>query len=98
MKLEELYRIIKDRQEKMPAGSYTASLFSEGEDRIIQKVGEEAIETVIAAKGNKRQRLISELADLYFHLLVLMAKKEIKPEEIFDELEKRHKKIIRQLY
>jgi len=92
MKLEELYNIIKDRQNKMPEGSYTASLFSEGEDRIIQKVGEEAIETVIAAKGNKKQCLISELADLYFHLLVLMAKKEIKLEEIFDELEKRHKK------
>jgi len=91
MKLNELYKIIKDRQKKMPVGSYTSSLFNEGQDRIIQKVGEEAIETVIAAKNSSKDQIIYEIADLYFHLLVMMAFLKVKPEDIEKELEKRHK-------
>lgn len=90
MNLNKLYKIIKDRQTKMPSGSYTTSLFKEGKDRIIQKVGEEAIETIIAAKNPNKNRTISEVADLVFHLLVMLAFLEIKPGDIFEELEKRN--------
>ena len=59
MTIDELYKIIKDRQLKMPEGSYVASLFKVGQDRIIQKVGEEAIEVIIASKSANRTRLIN---------------------------------------
>lgn len=90
MTLEELYKIILSRKKEMPEGSYVASLFRDGDDRIIQKVGEEAVEVVIAAKNESRERLISEVADLTFHTLVLLADKNIKLSEILTELEKRH--------
>ena len=91
MTLDELYAIICDRRDHAPAGSYTASLFAKGEDEIIKKVGEEAIEVVLAAKGQGRQRVIEEVADLAFHTLVLLAAKGIQPEEIRAELARRHK-------
>ena len=83
MNLEDLYKIIVD--------SYTASLFRDGEDRIIQKVGEEATEVIIAAKGKSRERIISEMADLWFHTLVLLSNFNITPKDIFRELQKRRK-------
>ena len=89
MTLEELYNTIMSRKEEMPEGSYVASLFRDGEDRIIQKVGEEAVEVVIAAKNESRERIISEVADLTFHTLVLLASKGVKLSEIFAELDKR---------
>ena len=91
MTIDELYRIIKERQLKMPEGSYVASLFKAGQDRIIQKVGEEATEVVIAAKNSDKQKIVSEVADLSFHLLVMLASMNITPEEILAELEKRSK-------
>lgn len=92
MILEELYKIIEDRKENMPKGSYVASLFREGKDRIIQKVGEESIEVVIAAKNEGKKRVISEVADLMFHILVLLSVCNIKPKDIFQELGKRREK------
>jgi len=92
MTIDELYKIIKDRQEKMPEGSYVASLLKAGQDRIIQKVGEEATEVIIAAKNSDKQKTISEVADLWFHLLVMLISFNITPEEILAELEKRSKK------
>lgn len=89
MTLEELFEIIKDRKLKMPEGSYTASLFRDGLDRIIQKVGEEATEVVIAAKNKDRKRIVSEVADLWFHLLVLLASLDLKPKDILKELDSR---------
>lgn len=89
MTLEELYNTIMSRKEEMPEGSYVASLFRDGEDRIIQKVGEEAVEAVIAAKNESRERIIFEVADLTFHTLVLLASKGIELSEIFAELDKR---------
>lgn len=89
MNLNKLYKTIKDRQKNMPSNSYTTSLFQDGGDRIIQKVGEEAVETVIAAKNPNKNLVISEIADLLFHLLVMMAYLKIKPKDIFEELEKR---------
>ena len=91
MTISKLYKAIIDRRENMPENSYTTSLFKEGSDRIIQKVGEEAVEVVIAAKGASKERLQSELADLVYHCLVLMAEKDIKPEDIIKELDKRQK-------
>ena len=76
----------------MPNDSYVASLFRDGEDRIIQKVGEEATEVVISAKNGKKERIIAEVADLQFHLLVLLAKFNITFEEVLEELDKRNKK------
>ena len=89
MKINKLLEIIRDRKLKMPKDSYVASLFRLGEDRIIQKVGEEAIEVVIAAKNTNKKRIISEVADLLFHLLILIVSKDITLTEIEKELERR---------
>lgn len=88
MKLEELYDIIKKRRSEKPSGSYVASLT---EDRIIQKVGEEAVEVVIAAKNSDKGRIISESSDLLFHLMILLEKSNIRLDEIYRELEVRNK-------
>lgn len=92
MNLDELFTIIQDRKKTMPKGSYVASLFREGLDRIIQKIGEEATEVIVAAKGTSRRRIISEVADLYFHLLVLLASNNIQPKEIEMELGRRKRR------
>jgi phosphoribosyl-ATP pyrophosphohydrolase len=91
MTLDELYKIIEERKKDKPEGSYVASLFGEGTARITQKVGEEAVEVVIAANQNKEDRTISEMADLWFHCLVLLSSMGITPEEVYEELEKRRK-------
>jgi phosphoribosyl-ATP pyrophosphohydrolase/phosphoribosyl-AMP cyclohydrolase len=94
MTLDELYNIILDRQKNPQKESYTASLFKEGKDRIIQKVGEESTEVVIAAKNEDKTQIIYEVADLWFHILILLAEMKITPQEILNELEKRHKKAV----
>ncbi len=91
MTIEKLFSIIQDLKRTMPKNSYTASLFREGKDRIIQKVGEEAIEVVIAAKNELKKEMISEMADLWFHCLVLLSSLNISAEDIFRELENRQK-------
>lgn len=90
--LKYLDDLIKSRKKELPENSYTTKLFKQGENRIIQKVGEEAIETVIAAKNNDREELINESADLLFHLLVMLNQKEIPFNDVISELEKRHRK------
>lgn len=92
MILEELYTIIEDRKAKMPKDSHVASLFREGMDRIIQKVGEESTEVIIAAKNESKERIISEVADLLFHLLILLSSKNIMISDILNELEQRQQK------
>lgn len=89
--LFELEKIINERKKNLPENSYTAKLFKEGKDRIIQKVGEEAIETVIASKNDSRERMINETSDLIYHLLVLLAELNIPFNEIIDCLKERHK-------
>jgi phosphoribosyl-ATP pyrophosphohydrolase len=89
--LQKLSEVIRSRKANAPAGSYTASLFAKGEDEIVKKVGEEAIEVIIAAKGQGRERLVSESADLIYHLLVLLVEKEVVWEEVEAELQKRMK-------
>jgi phosphoribosyl-ATP pyrophosphohydrolase/phosphoribosyl-AMP cyclohydrolase len=88
--LQELQQIIKDRKEQAPEGSYTASLFSSGINRIAQKVGEEAVEVVIEAKETGTEKLKEETADLLFHLLVLLEQKEIELAQVVEVLKNRH--------
>lgn len=89
--LSELYATIVDRQQNPKAGSYTSSLFAAGEDELVKKVGEEAIEVIVAAKGQSDQRLVEETADLLYHLWVLLAWRGVTPEQIMAELEKRRR-------
>jgi phosphoribosyl-ATP pyrophosphohydrolase/phosphoribosyl-AMP cyclohydrolase len=90
--LLELFEIIQKRKIEMPANSYTASLFDEGSDRIIQKVGEEAIETIIAFKNNNKEEIINEVSDLLFHMFLMMVERNINLNEIIEKLESRHLK------
>jgi phosphoribosyl-ATP pyrophosphohydrolase len=90
MTLEELYHIIRDRRVNPTPDSYTASLFNAGIDEIVKKVGEEAIEVILAAKAQGKQRLIEEVADLTYHTLVLLAACDITPGDIRAELDRRH--------
>lgn len=92
MTIDKLYKIIKNRRLKMPKDSYVASLFRTGQDRIIQKIGEEATEVIIAAKNKNKKRIVSEIADLWFYLLVMLISLGITPKEILQELDKRNKK------
>lgn len=90
MLFDSLYQLICERKQEMPEGSYVTSLFQKGVDQILKKIGEESAEVVIASKNDDRSELIWEIADLWFHTLVLMGWHEITPAEIFQELEKRH--------
>ena len=89
--LDRLMSVLRDRREKRPEGSYTAKLFSGGRGRIAKKIGEEATEVVIAALSETRERLISEIADLVFHITVLMADEGIDWSEIEGELATRER-------
>ncbi len=90
MFLSELQRFIEKRHEEMPEGSYTTSLFKSGCGRMAQKVGEEAIESVIEAMANNNERLIYEASDMIYHLIVLLTSKGLKIEDLAQELQKRH--------
>jgi phosphoribosyl-ATP pyrophosphohydrolase len=89
--LNELFTIIEDRKVNPTEKSYTARLLAEGEDRILQKVGEEVVEVILAAKGQGDQRLIEEVADLFYHTLVLLAAKGLTFGDVEMELRERHK-------
>jgi phosphoribosyl-ATP pyrophosphohydrolase/phosphoribosyl-AMP cyclohydrolase len=75
--LETLYAVIQQRQQERPPDSYTTYLFEKGLDKILKKVGEEATETIIAAKNHGTAELTAEISDLLYHLLVLMVEKEV---------------------
>ncbi|GBF50518.1 phosphoribosyl-ATP diphosphatase [Leptospira ryugenii] len=87
LKLEE---VLRKRKSDLPDQSYTAELFKDGIDRILKKVGEEASEVIIAAKNTNEKEFIHEVADLIFHLEVLLVEKGMSLETIAKELEKRH--------
>ena len=89
--LNHLFSIIQQRKQNPPPGSYTAQLFSSGEDEILKKVGEEAMEVLLAGKGQSDQRLIEESADLLYHLFVLLAYRDLTLQDVEDELRRRHK-------
>lgn len=90
--LIELEELLYERKEEMPDGSYTTSMYKKGLDKIAQKVGEEAVETVIASKNSKDKETIGEAADLIFHLMLLLAEKEISMHKVIKKLRKRHSK------
>ncbi len=87
--LERLYRVIESRRGGDPESSYTASLLAKGNEAIARKLGEEAVETVIAAIAGGRERLISESADLIYHLLVNWAEAGVRPQDVWAELARR---------
>lgn len=87
--LQRLEAVLRDRRASRPAGSYSTYLFDEGRDKILKKVGEEATEVVIAAKGDSRDRLVSEMADLVYHLTVLMVDAEVSWGDVEEELARR---------
>jgi phosphoribosyl-ATP pyrophosphohydrolase len=91
MDLNDLFTVICERRDNPSSQSYTARLIAQGEDEIIKKVGEEAVEVILAAKGQGDQRLVEEVADLTYHVLVLLAYHQLSPEDIRAELERRHK-------
>ena len=88
--LSELQDFIEHRHEEMPEGSYTTSLFQKGVNRIAQKVGEEALETVIEATNGTNDKLIYEASDMFYHLIVLLTEKGLRIEDVAAELQKRH--------
>lgn len=87
----ELVKIIRDRHEKRPEGSYTARLFEGGVDRIAKKVGEEAAEVIIAGKNSDAEELCRESADLLYHLLVLWEQAGLSPAKVGQELKRRRR-------
>ena len=87
--LQAIYQVIQERKSASADSSYTASLLRKGVDKILKKLGEEATEVVIAGKGGKREEIVYETADLFFHALVLLGYYDIDPEEIYAELRRR---------
>lgn len=89
--LSYLQDFIDKRKAEMPEGSYTTSLFQKGTRKITQKIGEEAVETIIGAMANDDENMIYEAGDLLYHLIVLLAHKGYRIEDVVRELKKRHK-------
>lgn len=89
MILDDVYAVIQTRRHTPVEGSYVCALLAKGKDTLLKKIGEEATEVVIAAKGGDRQQTTSELTDLWFHCLVLMAEEGIRPEDMYHEFENR---------
>ena len=88
--LSELQDFIEKRHQELPEGSYTTSLFRKGVNRIAQKVGEEALETVIEATNGTNDKMVYEASDMIYHLIVLLAEKGLRIEDVVRELQKRH--------
>jgi phosphoribosyl-ATP pyrophosphohydrolase len=89
--LDALFATILDRRANPRPGSYTASLLAAGEDEVLKKVGEEAMEVILAAKGQGDERLVAEIADLFYHLLVLLAARGLTLADVEAELVQRRK-------
>lgn len=87
--LNRLADLLEQRKTADPASSYVAKLYAKGMDSILKKIGEEATETIIAAKEGDRDQIIYETADLWFHCLVMLAKADISPEDVLTELARR---------
>ena len=87
--LNRLAALLEQRKSADPQTSYVAKLYAKGMDSILKKVGEEAAETIIAAKNGDNEHLIYETADLWFHTLVMLAQAGLKPQDVLDELARR---------
>ncbi len=86
--LKELAQILEARKNESPETSYVASLYAKP-DKMLEKIGEEATETIIAAKNGDREKIIHETADLWFHTMVMLAQKELSPDDVLAELTRR---------
>lgn len=89
--IEQLFDLLSQRSHHPSATSYTSRLLAAGEDEVLKKVGEEAMELILAAKGQGNQRVVEEAADLVYHLLVLLANRGLTWRDVSEELEKRRK-------
>jgi phosphoribosyl-ATP pyrophosphohydrolase len=91
--LDQLFTLIESRKNELPEGSYTSSLFSHerGENAVLEKIGEEATELILAAKDNNHQEIIHEAADVVYHLLVLLSMKGVHLNDLLLELQSREK-------
>ena len=87
--LTELAQVLEQRKQESPEQSYVASLYAKGLDQILKKIGEEATETVIAAKDGDKQQIIYETADLWFHCMVMLADQGLGPDDVLQELGRR---------
>ncbi len=87
--LEKLAEVLESRKGAAPDSSYVAGLYAKGLDAILKKIGEEATETVMAAKDGDAEKIVYEIADLWFHTMVLLASQELKPQDVLQELERR---------
>ena len=87
--LQALADVLESRKTADPSSSYTAGLFAKGLDAILKKVGEEAVETVLAAKSGDAKQVVYETADLWFHTLVMLSQQGLRPEDVLDELQRR---------
>ena len=87
--LTELAKVLEQRKDAEPDSSYVASLYDKGLDAILKKIGEEATETVMAAKDGSADKIIYEMADLWFHSMVLLAHQGLKPDDVLKELARR---------
>ncbi len=87
--LDRLSELLEQRKNADPNTSYVAKLYAKGMDSILKKVGEEAIEVVLAAKDNDKQQIVYETADLWFHTLIMLSKADLKPQDVLDELARR---------
>ncbi|MFC1602884.1 phosphoribosyl-ATP diphosphatase [Pseudomonadota bacterium] len=87
--LEKLAQVLEARKESDPDSSYVAGLYAKGLDAILKKIGEEATETVMAAKDGDAEKIVYEVADLWFHTMVLLASQGLKPQDVLQELERR---------
>lgn len=89
--LTQLYQVIQDRKARQPENSYTARLISSGQDRVLKKIAEEAGEVMLASRNNDRNEIVSEMADLWFHSLLVLAYHDIPPQAVLDELDRRRR-------
>ncbi|HKJ30019.1 MAG: phosphoribosyl-ATP diphosphatase [Desulfuromonadales bacterium] len=87
--LDAVYQVVQDRKQNPSEKSYVASLYAKGLDKILGKIGEEATEVAVAGKGGEVDEVVSEVADLWFHTLVLLSYYDLPPEKIYAELERR---------
>jgi phosphoribosyl-ATP pyrophosphohydrolase len=87
--LQDLHEVIEQRRLGDPEKSYVARLFSKHEDATLKKIGEEATETVMAAKDGDKERIVAETADLWFHCLVMLARYDLSPRDVLAELSRR---------
>lgn len=88
--IERIFEVVVDKVKNPTKGSYVLSLTAKGEEAVLRKIGEETVELILATKGNRPEEIVHEATDVLFHILVLLAQRGLKLQEIFEELEHRH--------